>query len=325
VLVKVADDFSDLYAGHTTWTGYEEMVRLYKTYELPISVQQNSKVTTFSGYPATLSSIDDYYLLDTGLMVTETTNGVMNAALYSAVVPSSVLSFIRVLIANKMASNGQEWVDVFSKFNSGTYNNQWIIVDTNKLVPGQSLEPGALFILEQIPGYIESADVTQILSYGYWPSYNVPYFQYIYEVSGFEYYAQNYGPFFSYEDNPRAEIFRRDSDKVASIEDMQRVQRYNDYAVDPLSHGSPGFAISSRFDLVVGNVSNPFLVRAAFGGIDSKVTSATLAKNMTSYIQSGPSHDNNPPFSWTSEWDAVAHHGMPNVWDFPWVVVQYSP
>jgi hypothetical protein len=324
VLVKVADDFSELYAGHTTWTGYEEMVRIYKTYNLPVSTQHSSDVTTFSGYPATLSSIDDYYLLDTGLMVTETTNGVMNNTLYEEVKPHSVLSFIRVIVANKMASNGQEWVELFSKYNSGTYNNQWIIVDTTKLLKGTGLAPGTLYILEQIPGYIASADVTEILSYGYWPSYNVPYFPYIYQVSGFQYYSTKYGPFFSYENNPRAEIFRRDSNKVLTIEDMQRALRYNDYSVDPLSQGTPAYAISSRFDLVTGNVSNPFLVNSAFGGIDSKVTSSSLAKNMTSYIQSGPSYDNNPPFQWTSAYADVVHLGQPTVWNFPWVQVQYS-
>lgn len=324
VLVKLADDLSELYAGHTTWSGYEEMVRVYKTYDLPISVQQASPITTFSGYPAALSSVDDYYVLNSGLVVTETTNGVMNASLYAQVLPNSVLSFIRVLVANKMASNGSEWVSIFSKFNSGTYNNQWIIIDMNKLDKGNELKAGALYILEQIPGYVQSADVTGILSYGYWPSYNVPYFPYVYEVSGFGYYAEKYGSFFSYQNNPRAEIFRRDSAKVDSIEGIQRALRYNDYKHDSLAHGTPGYAISSRFDLVTGNVTNPFLVCAAFGGIDSKVTSATLAKNMTSYIQSGPSYDHLPPFEWTKEWDFVPHFGMPQVWNFPWVMVHYD-
>eukprot|EP00026_Physarum_polycephalum_P001877 Phypoly_transcript_01880.p1 GENE.Phypoly_transcript_01880~~Phypoly_transcript_01880.p1 ORF type:complete len:531 (+),score=96.77 Phypoly_transcript_01880:1380-2972(+) len=325
VLVKLADDLSELYAGHTTWSGYYEMVRIYKTYDLPISVQQASPITTFSGYPAALSSVDDWYVLNSGLIVTETTNGVMNNSLYSAVVPTTVLSFIRVLVANKMSANGSDWVSTFSKQNSGTYNNQWIIVDTNKLDAGNELKAGALYILEQIPGYIESADVTGILSYGYWPSYNVPYFPNIYQISGFGYYAQKYGPFFSYENNPRAEIFRRDSAKVDSIDKIQKALRYNDYTHDPLSHGSPGFAISSRFDLVTGNVTNPFLVSAAFGGIDSKISSATLAKNLTSYVQSGPSYDHVPPFAWSPQWDDVAHFGLPDVWDFPWVLVQYSP
>jgi hypothetical protein len=323
VLVKVADDFSNLFAGHTTWEGYYEMVRVFKTYVLPLSVQHSALVHMFSSYPGSLSSTDDFYQLDNGLIVMETTNGIMNNSLYKAVVPKSVLSWIRAIVANKIASNGKEWVDIFSKFNSGTYNNQWIVVDTNKLVTGTRLEAGALFILEQIPGYVESADVTQILSYGYWPSYNVPFFSYIYNISGFAYYAEHYGTMFTYENNPRAEIFRRNAGNVATIEDTQQMLRYNDYLHDRLSQGNPGFAISSRFDLASGNVTNPFLARAAFGGTDSKVTSVTSVKNMQCFIQCGPSHDSNPPFEWTEAWSDVPHYGQPQVWNFGWVAVQY--
>ena len=39
-----------------------------------------------------------------------------------------------------------------------------------------------LWILEQIPGTTETADVTSVLmDQGYWPSYNVPYLQKIYK------------------------------------------------------------------------------------------------------------------------------------------------
>jgi hypothetical protein len=45
--------------------------------------------------------------------------------------------------------------------------------------------------------------------------------------------------------------------------------------------GNPGNQISSRFDLVPkgDNPPNPNLVRAAFGGIDSKITSKALVRH----------------------------------------------
>lgn len=53
----------------------------------------------------------------------------------------------------------------------------------------------------------------------------------------------------SYEHCVRANIFRRDQTNVTSIESMKRMMRYNNYQVDPLSLGNPGYAIASRFDL----------------------------------------------------------------------------
>lgn len=325
VLVKLADDLSDIFAGHTTWEGYYEMVRVFKTYNLPISVAQSSPVVMFSGYPGSLSSVDDFYQTNSKLMITETTNGIMNNTLYNAVTPNSVLSFLRVILSNKVASSGQEWVETFAKYNSGTYNNQWIIVDMKKLNPGVSVEPGTLWILEQIPGYTESADVTQILSYGYWPSYNVPYFANIYNVSGFPYYAREYGTFFTYENNPRAEIFRRYGNTVEDIEDIQWMLRYNDYKHDKLEDDNAAWAISSRFDLLPNNASNPMFVRSPFGGVDSKVTSYTSIQNMECWIQSGPTHDDTPPFEYTEEWASQPRMGQPKKWDFDWVDVVFTP
>ncbi len=40
------------------------------------------------------------------------------------------------------------------------YNNQWMVVDHNLFVPGMtSLVNNTFWILEQIPGYIESYDM----------------------------------------------------------------------------------------------------------------------------------------------------------------------
>ena len=40
---------------------------------------------------------------------------------------------IRVMIANRLAEFGSQWSLMFEKYNSGTYNNQWMIVDYNKI------------------------------------------------------------------------------------------------------------------------------------------------------------------------------------------------
>jgi hypothetical protein len=59
-----------------------------------------------------------------------------------------------------------------------------MIVDYKLFEPKEPLKPGTLWILEQIPGYKEAADVTNYLFFGYWPSYNIPFFSEISERSG---------------------------------------------------------------------------------------------------------------------------------------------
>ncbi|GAM21619.1 hypothetical protein SAMD00019534_047940 [Acytostelium subglobosum LB1] len=329
-LIKLTDDLTELYAGHTTWSSFYEMVRLFKIYTFAFSdeTQSASKTTMFSSYPASLSSIDDFYLLDTGLVVIETTNGIMNNELYLAVTPSSVLSWIRVIIANRMATSGATWCSTFAIQNSGTYNNQWIIVDYNRFVPGEDAKDGMVYILEQIPGYVEFDDVTNIVRTGYWPSYNVPYFEYIYNISGFNetmYHTSTYGNFFTYSANPRAMIFRRDANTVYTFEQYQAELRYNNWQHDTLSGGNSGNAISSRFDLVKSNPSgNPYLNKDAFGGIDSKAVNQPMVRAMQVAAQSGPTHDQQPPFNWKDNNWSYVHVGMPDEWKFPWVTITPS-
>ena len=73
---------------------------------------------------------------------------------------------------------------MFAKYNSGTYNNMWMVLDTKKWTPGRQLPANSLVILEQLPGYTQSGDVTQILNYGYFPSYNRCFFAETAALSG---------------------------------------------------------------------------------------------------------------------------------------------
>lgn len=53
-------------------------------------------------------------------------------------------------LANAMADTGKEWADVVSQCNSGTYNNQYMIVDLKLFGPGQELQPNLLWVVEQV-------------------------------------------------------------------------------------------------------------------------------------------------------------------------------
>lgn len=61
-----------------------------------------------------------------------------------------------------------------------------MVVDLKRFSPGKELQPGLLTVIEQIPGLVLSADKTQTLERGYWPSYNVPYFPEVYNRTGYQ-------------------------------------------------------------------------------------------------------------------------------------------
>lgn len=164
----------------------------------------------------------------------------------------------------------------------GTYNNQYMVVDLNRVTLGRRIDEGALTVIEQIPGLVVSSDQTQalrqgmsrflfftfvhelitlyivhyysIVNYqcmfflyiyfwnshvlvpllkqffhkkGYWASYNVPFHQDIYNLSGYELMLNQLGEDYSYDLCPRAKIFRRDQGRVLSWASMKHIMRYN--------------------------------------------------------------------------------------------------
>ena len=58
-------------------------------------------------------------------------------------------------------------------------NSRYMILDLKHFTPGQELPAGLLWVAEQIPGLVASADVTEQLARGYWPSDNIPYFPHV--------------------------------------------------------------------------------------------------------------------------------------------------
>lgn len=144
-------------------------------------------------------SLDDFYLLGSGLMMTQTSNEIFNSSLFDTVTPNSLLAWQRVRLAHSLAHTGEEWAKTFSRYNSGgsaadftavlntrvlllilcsfllffyiiinagTYNNQYMVLDRSKVKLGQSLADGALTVVEQIPGLVEYSDQTQALRRG---------------------------------------------------------------------------------------------------------------------------------------------------------------
>ncbi len=316
-IIRVADDLSDIFFGHSSWYVYSAMIRLYKSYDFSsMSATFPNKRTSFSSYPGMISSLDDFYLNhDTGLSMVQTTNNVFNTSLYDLVKPQSLPAWHRVRAANAVANSGEDWYNIVSRENSGTYNNQYMIVDKKKFLPFNAIQPGTLYVVEQIPGMVVGGDQSEILSFSYWSSYNVPFYTSIYDASGYpdvdEKNNQTHGT--EYQMAPRAKIFRRDHGNVNSIDSLQRILRYNgfgngdEFAVDGWS------AICSRGDLN----SPPTLA----GCYDSKATSASTFP--AAYVINGPTSQDQPPFSWSKFEgdDKNMHEGQLDTFETLWELI----
>jgi len=307
-------------AGHTTWTSYLNMLRIYK-HTTWTSGGQIVHQVGFSARPGYVYSKDDFYTLPVqNMVVMETTNNIFNNSLYELVKPESLLIWQRLPVVNFLAKNGAEWVRLIDTFNSGTYNNQWIVLTLDKAT-AHGLDDGFLFISEQIPGEMVAHDVTSVVrELGYWPSFNVPYDAHIFNISGYAEFEKKHGDAVSYARNPRAKIFRRDAPSAReSREALQKVLRSNNFQRDPFSLGDATNAISARGDLDK-NVS-------LFGGVDTKVMEYQVAGEAGwtggAWAQSGPTHDQQPPFSWEDFPVAPLHLGQPTVFNFPFVRVGF--
>ncbi|PRP87203.1 phospholipase B-like protein [Planoprotostelium fungivorum] len=313
--IKMTED--DLLVGHTTWTRYYSMFRIMKRYDFNLKDVSAVRMT-FSSRPAFLCSKDDFYAMDSGLVAWETTNEIMDETLFKFIDPSTLMTWQRAMISNRLAKDGEEWTDLFSMHNSGTYNNQWAVTDYNKFVDGQA-QPGTLWIIEQIPHSTFAKDVTEVLKEkSYWPSFNVPYLKETYVTSGYGNCTKD-GNCTQYTEDVRYQLFERLQIDVHNISGIKHVMQYNDYTHDNISMGHSSRAVSSRYDLETEekNVS-------AFGGIDSKVVSVQLMKEFSVEAISGPSHQSLKPFRWSiyneahpllkKEWTV----GLPEEWDFDW-------
>ncbi|XP_037075992.1 putative phospholipase B-like 2 [Pollicipes pollicipes] len=344
VLVKLLPENTDLLVGHATWVDYSFMSRMVKRITLPYSAgganstqKVAAQTVAFSAFPGSIASLDDFHLTSAGLVTTETSLDNINKDLWQFLSSrNSVMEWVRATVANRLASSGQEWHNNFSRHNSGTYNNQWMVVDYKRFQPGQAgTSPGLLWVTEQMPGLVVGDDVTQVLAHdGYWASYNQPYFPIIDEISGNKMLRGEKGDYYSYAQNPRAQLFRRDHVLVEDVASALLLMRYNNFTEDPLSacNCSTGFsadnAIASRRDLndPAGEYPLKRLSFQAYGAIDAKVTSSALAERLEFVAEAGPTHDQQPAFQWSSSpfAETVRHRGMPDRWEFAPIDVKWS-
>jgi hypothetical protein len=232
-----------------------------------------------------------------------------------------------------MATNGADWLSSFARENSGTYNNQWMIVDYKAFENWQRTtdEPrNILWIIEQAPGLVEGQDMTSVLfSKTFWASYNRPYYAIIANVSGYTAASHVHGEWFEHAKCPRARIFDAVHSSVFDVDSMRSIMSLNMWNVMNATylhtHECPKNQIAGRYDIdpLLPNGTDDYIKCGgvmAYGALDVKVTSAQLMATDSTIMASGPLWNNTvPAFNWSElPIDAqVPHWGQPEYWNFP--------
>lgn len=161
-----------------------------------------------------------------------------------------------------------------------------------------------------------------------------PAFPFIFNISGQQELVDAYGPYFSFANTSRAIIFQRLASGITDVSGMMSVLRYNEYETDPIStqgckHGwrSATNAISDRSDLTSDKADCIADLQPGDGaGIDGKVTSYSMLQSgaLTFLAQSGPTFVSQPPFAFSNTTlGDIPHRGMPDLWTFPWVTIEW--
>jgi hypothetical protein len=289
-LIRLVED--NILYGHATWYNYNTMIRMYKDLRLPFLN------ITYSGYPGIFNSEDDFYINSKGLVVMETSLNLYKQNYTTENVPVA----FRTVYATHKSSTSHEWCENFSKYNDDLYNNQWLIMDSNK----------QFFVLEQGLNLIIYKNLTSLLlKQKFFLGYNVLYFTEIYDQLSDDdrLDAKN--------DN-RYNLTLTLIDKVKNIDDMKWFMRYNNYTEDINTEYNPMQTIASRYDLC----ENEQCDMIAYGAIDAKITSETLIGDRKAHIISKLADIEYYPFDWTDlKWENISHVGLVDTRNFDWLFV----
>jgi hypothetical protein len=329
-LIRLAPGNSDIFFSHTTWTDVRSMHAYLKeyTFNVPEFAAHRVSISTRTGM---IGSVDDFWTNDRGLLVFETTLQNFNETLYDLYVkPESVLTWIRSYHAMLATSSGPEWALHFARENSGTYNNEYVILDTKKWEAGKTPASDLIWMTEQMPGITVSRDVTPIFAQkGYIEGVNAPQFAEIWNISAVAQQQQKdpaRADFYSVSGQIRDKLIVRDAPGIQTYEAFQWFMQYNDYLHDDLmiipgtNQREPAQGILSRYDLRPENGTN-WGSRRHFGGLDVKTVRVNtwttdhiwdaklgMTQNLTRGI---------PPFNF-SDWPAIGHRGLAEVGVYPW-------
>jgi hypothetical protein len=339
-LVNQPDGTFDMISGHNTWSEYCEMMRTLKLMEWAFEGEEKNQILgmkprsiNYSSYPGVLFSGDDFYEIDSKLVILQTTLSTLDKFLYKNVIDVNkyIPEFMRIMITNFISETGSDWANNYKSYHNHLYITQWVVLDykvleqinkerTSNNFLKKTKYKGLVNLVEEIPGSILSRDITDIvLRDTYFGSFNLSYFKKHQKILGLKNFAHR--DFTSKSYNPRYYILHKLQKNVKNLIDFSHLIQYNgfrkkreDFPNDP-SYTDPGNGISARNDI---NDSS----KSYQGGIDFKIVNSELVNNLSFYAYGGPTYDKNPnltPF----DFEALSktsfnkfHQGIPKLWNF---------
>jgi len=338
--IKLLPNNEDVFFGHNTWDSYQSLgPRIFKKYHFPLwapapvastaSTDLIQYTTLFSSSPALLSSIDDFFVVKGKghFGVQETTNSLYNLRLLNTIRSDTALSWQRSTAANQLSTTGEEWAKNFATVSSGTYTNQWMVLDFHKFAVGQAPAAGFLTVYEEVPSLFHYEDMTStLIDQSFWSSYNSPYFSDIRVASGYQKLCDVGITGNCYDKAPRAIIFKQQQGSVTDLTSMQTIMRYNHWQTDSASDGDSCHSIACRGDLETSDDNV-----GPFGALDAKISSVMLNVNSaangndgcSAYAILGPTQQTQAVFCWSNLQNEhnYMHNGQPDCFDFQWVTM----
>jgi len=113
--------------GHTSWTDFWQGA--FENVLLDITPDEGHRIVMQTG-PGWVASMSDYYVMDSGLIVTETT-----IAGFQGYDEEKTPEYVRARLACQYGSTIDDWIQTIRKDDNGGYANSWLIGDikTNEI------------------------------------------------------------------------------------------------------------------------------------------------------------------------------------------------
>ncbi|XP_046834493.1 putative phospholipase B-like lamina ancestor [Vespa crabro] len=306
--------------GHNTAAPYAKMLRLLKRYKFNYHILPTSKNVAripsrsiiMSSYPGALSSHDEFYLMTTenreliiaGIPLSVSTRDPWNFVNLE----DQVMSSIKIMTANRLATDSKSWSKILAFENGGNSMHQWI-----------TFEPRSknVWFIEQLGSITHVADYSKdFTETGVLLSIGLPHFQDIKKAAG---------PINENDLIMRRHYLMRLQENITIMEHVREFMRGYNIGQEERSiveNSNESFHLNlSQIRTYRGDLEKPPL---PFGVIDNKIIAADVNGLEIFEATSGPARFNeltSSAFQWSRSFPNISHvMGQPDIFDFDSVI-----